>query len=215
MQITKEQLFKRVAADTRGVATAPADGSSEWNQWSEWTDQELKSYGEVHDWVEYKNMNNVVSSAVSSTSLALPDNFKKLAGYINIGGTLHKEVDADKFDVFTQDSAVVRVGYNNGWFLEWKGALTSQTSVIVPIQSYPTSLLSPASIVVMRNPEYLAKRLQVRVLRYRQDPIFTEIEAEASLMLTQILENEYYKHEQYETAISDHLQEKGFTLGVD
>lgn len=213
--MTKEQLFTRVAADTRGVATAPTDGSSEWNQWSEWTDQELRTFGEVHDWLEFKNMNYMVSSAVSSTSLALPDNFKKIAGYVNIAGTLHSEVDPDEFDRYSGDSPAFRVGYDSGWFIQWKGALTSQTSVVVPVQSYPTSLTSPASVIDMRNPEYIAKRLQFRILRYRQDPIFTEIEAEAQLMLAQMLENEYYKHTQYRNSMSDHLSERGFVLGED
>ena len=215
MILTKEQLFKRVAADTRGVATAPTDGSNEWNQWSEWTDQELFNFGEVNDWPEFKNLNYTVQAQQSGTSLALPRNFKKLAGYVDINGVINKEVDADIFTKLASDSSGVRIGYDQGWFLNWKTPLLSQASVVVPIQFYPTGLASPTSAIAMRNPEYLSKRLQVRILKYRQDPIFTEIEAEADLLLRQMIENEYYKHEQYASPMSDHLSDSGFTLGVD
>lgn len=215
MLLTKEQLFKRVAADTRGVATAPTDGSNEWNQWSEWLDQELFNFGEVHDWPEFKNLGYTAQAQLSGTSVALPRNTKKLAGYVDIGGVLNKEVDADIFTKLGTGSSAVRVGYDSGWYLNWKTPLASATSVIVPLQYYPTGLASPTSSINLRNPEYLSKRLQVRILKYRQDPIFTEIEAEADLLLRQMLENEYYKHEQYASPMSDHLADEGFRLGLD
>ena len=208
--MNKTQLFTRTAATTRGVATAPTDGSNEYLQWSEWADEELYNYGEVMDWGELFTTTNVVA-AQSGTSVALPDNFKKLGGYPNFNGVLYPEVDRDIYG----RSGGMAVGYNSGWFMNWTGALTSQTSVAIPHYYYPTGLASPMSQVPMRNPNYLVKRLQVRILKYRQDPIFTEIEAEADLLLKQMIENEYYKHSQYASSMSDHLQETGFELGAD
>lgn len=210
--MNKTELFKRAAATTRGVATAPTDGSNEWNQWSEWADEELYNFGEVMDWPENFTTSFAVA-AQSSTSLALPSNFKKLGGFADFNGRLIGEVDRDLFARYSD--GVTKVGFDNGWYLSWNRALTSLTSVQIPHYFYATGLASPGTNIPMRNPQYLVKRLQVRILKYRQDPIFTEVEAEADLLLRQMVENEYYKHSQYQTPMTDHLQEVGFRLGED
>lgn len=207
--------FAKAAADGKGKAIAPTVGSTEWNQWLSWLDEEYQTNSEVTDWAEYKNLNYTVQSNQSGTSVALPSNFKKLAGSPIILGEFYKEVDVDQFDKYTNSSNVARVGYDAGWYLEWKGALASGASVVVPIVHYPTALASPADQITFRNPTYLVKRLKVRIFKYRQDPIFTEIETEADTMLQQLLENEYYKHSQYEAGATTPEQEQGFTLGID
>jgi hypothetical protein len=67
----------------------------------------------------------------------------------------------------------------------------------------------------MRNPYYLVKRLKARIFKYRQDPIFSEIENEASIMLNQMIENEFYKHQQYKGGPITREEEYGFVLGED
>lgn len=210
--MTKTELFKRAAATTRGVAQAPTDGSNEWNQWSEWADEELYNYGEVMDWGELFATSYRYAQQ-SSTSVSLPDNFKKLGGFPDFNGTLLSEVDRDVYGQYSSD--VTKTGYDNGWYLAWKNPLVSATSVAIPHYCYPTGLASPGSQIPMRNPNYLVKRLQVRILKYRQDPIFTEIEAEADLLLKQMIENEYYKHTQFASSMTDYNQEIGFVLGED
>ena len=41
------------------------------------------------------------------------------------------------------------------------------------------------------------------------------METEADLMLQQMIENEYYKHEQYKGPGVTREEEQGFTLGLD
>lgn len=217
MSLTKSQLFQRVAADTKGEASAPTEGSTEWNQWSEWLEEEYQSWAEVHDWEELKT-NYYVSGSQSGTSVALPRNLKKLAGSPYINGNFYSEVDFDAFDKHGTSSLVVRTGYdptNDGYYLNIKPALASSTSVLVPIVAYPSPLPSPANTVKMRNPNYLVKRMKVRVFKYTQNPIFTEVEAEADLMLQQMIENEYYKHSQYKGGATTREEEVGFELGTD
>lgn len=217
MSLTKSQLFQRVAADTKGEASAPTEGSTEWNQWGEWLEEEYQSWAEVHDWEELKT-NYYVSGSQSGTSVALPRNLKKLAGSPYINGNFYSEVDFDAFDKHGTSSLVVRTGYdptNDGYYLNIKPALASSTSVLVPIVAYPSPLPSPANTVKMRNPNYLVKRMKVRVFKYTQNPIFTEVEAEADLMLQQMIENEYYKHSQYKGGATTREEEAGFELGTD
>jgi hypothetical protein len=207
-------LFKSAAADAKGQYTSPTDGSTEWYQWLSWANEELQQFGEVHDWPELKS--ELPGSALTSgTSLALPRNFKKMAGALVVNGDFYSEVDHDQFNQQSTNSNVFRTGYNNGWFVEWKDPLTSSASVLIPINFYPTSLATSTHEVIMRNPTYLVKRLKTRIFKYRQDPIFTEVEAEANLMLQQMIENEYYKHSQYKGGATTREEEAGFTLGLD
>lgn len=208
-------LFKSVSADTKGQAVAPTEGGSEWNQWIEWLNEELQVFGEIHDWIEYKNLSYLATAEQSGTSVALPSNLKKLAGSPVINGYFYNEVDPDQFDKYASTQKKCRIGYDNGNYLEFKGALTAGASVVVPIQCYPSALATGSDQITFRNPMYLVKRLKVRVFKYRQDPIFTELETEADTMLKQIVENEYYKHSQYEYGATTQEEEQGFVLGID
>jgi hypothetical protein len=212
--LTKTQIFSAVAADAKGQAVAPTEGSTEWNQWSSWLDEELYSLGEVSDWTEFKTT-LTVSANQSDTSIALPTNFKKLAGHPSFNGNLANEVDYDQFQLHSDNALVCHPGYDNGWYLTFKPALAEDMNISIPLQTYPMSLVTPTSVINFRNPYYLVKRLKVRVFKKRQDPIFTEIEAEADTMLQQLLENENYKHAQYVHGASTPEERAGFVLGLD
>lgn len=203
-------LFNYVASDARGRYVSPTAGSTEWNQWLSWANEELHSFAEVHDWPELTNWAYPIK--LSGTSGALPTNFKKIMGYPDLDGTKLTEVDADQFDIYDTEADIFRTGFSNNWFIETKQAGTTLT---LPLSAYPTALATTTSSFVMRNPMYLVKRLKARVFKYRQDPIFTEIEAEADLMLQQMLENEYYRHNQYKGSVSTPEEETGFVLGED
>jgi hypothetical protein len=202
------ELFSHVGSDAKGKYLSPTAASNEWYQWLSWANEELQSFGEVHDWPEYVNQHYTIQ--VSGTSGALPINFKKLTGYPELDGTHLSEVDRDNFDLYGDDSDVCRLGYDNGWYLETK---QSGTTIVIPIISYPTSLATTTDSFMMRNPMYLVKRLKVRIFKYRQDPIFAELETEVNLMLQQMLENEYYKHSQYQSGALTREEEAGFILG--
>lgn len=208
-------IFNAVAADTRGQAVSPTVGSTEWNQWLSWANEELKSHGEVHDWTENIHPSHVVSLGVSGTSLAMPDTFKKMSGSLSLNGVFYTEVDSDQFDKYDSTNNVFRVGYDNGWYLEVKPVAASAATGTAPYIGYHSSLATSTDVIHLRNPHYLIKRLKVRVFKYRQDPIFTEIESEADVMLQQMLENEYYKHSQYKGGSTTPEEEAGFTLGLD
>lgn len=208
-------LFAKAASDTKGQSVSPTAGTTEWYQWLDWANEELDSFSEVHDWPELMDLDYVITAGVSATSGAMPSRFKKMAGSVNIFGDFYNEVDYDQFDKYTGNSKVFRTGYDNGWFIEWKGALTSGASVVAPFAGYHSSLATSTDSLSLRNPTYLVKRLKERIFKYRQDPIFTEVQAEAEIMLQQMLENEYYKHSQYKGGATTREEEVGFTLGID
>lgn len=203
------ELFSHAGSDAKGKYISPTTDSNEWYQWLSWTNDELSSFGEVHDWPELKK---TFSIAVSGTSGAMPSNFKKFSAAPKLDGTALTEVDWDQFDSYASTSDVFRYGYNNGWYIETK---KSGSTLVVPIFHYPTSLATVTDSFNIRNPMYLVKRLKVRIFKYRQDPIFTELETEANLLLNQMLENEYYKHSQYKGGSTTREEEAGFVLGED
>lgn len=204
------QLFQSAGADAKGQYSSPTSGSTEWNQWLSWANEELQSFGEVHDWLELTKKNVPINT--SGTSGALPVNFKKINGHLFVDGKALTEVDADQFDLYDSTAEVFTTGYNDGWYVEWK---KSGSSILASFTHYPTSLSTVTDQIILRNPTYLVKRLKVRIFKYRQDPVFTEIESEANLMLQQMIENEYYKHSQYKGGATTREEESGFTLGVD
>src|SRR5690606_13306322 len=118
-------------------------------------------------------------------------------------------------DKYTSDDKVFRVVYDNGHKVEFKQTLASGTSVLLPFIGSHSALATGTDSIHLRNKTYLVKRLKERVFKYRQDPIFTEVQAEADLLLQQILENEYYKHSQYKGGSTTPEEEQGFILGED
>lgn len=203
-------LFKRVGSDAKGQSLSPQVASNEWYQWLDWANEELYSFSEIHDWTENKK---TLPLQVSGTSVALPENFKKATGSVKVDNDFYNEVDFDLFDKYSSDEKVFRYGWNDGWYLELNQPVYSDATF--PIQHYPTSLATSTDQIVMRNPIYLVKRLKTRIFKYRQDPIFTEIESEADVLLQQMIENEYYKHSQYKGGGTTREEEAGFTLGLD
>lgn len=202
-------LFKHAGSDTKGQFSSPTEASNEWYQWLSWANEELQAFGEVHDWPELRKP---ITINVSGTSGALPINFKKVAGYPQLDGTALNEFDSDLFETAGDEADIFRTGYNGGWYVETK---QSGSTLVIPIISYPTSLATTTDQFVMRNPMYLVKRLKVRIFKYRQDPIFTELDTESSIMLNQMLENEFYKHSQYKGGATTPEEEMGFVLGED
>lgn len=203
------ELFSHAGSDAKGRFQSPTPASNEWYQWLSWANDELYSFGEVHDWPELKR---TITVQISGTSGAMPVNFKKFSSAPKLDGTQLTEVDYDLFEQYPSTSDVFRYGYDNGWYIETK---QSGTTITIPLVSYPTSLSTVTDTFNMRNPVYLVKRLKVRIFKYRQDPIFTELEAEANLLLNQMLENEYYKHNQYKGGSPTREEEAGFVLGED
>lgn len=203
-----ETIFKQTSADTRGRYVSPTAGSTEWNQWLGWLNEELYSFGEVHDW---KELRREIPLTVSGTSVALPANFKKIAGYVTVDGDLFEQVPEKNYDLYDDDARVLKTGYNDGWYANFKETVGSAT---FPLYSYPTSAATTTDEIRLKNPIYMVKRLKVRVFKYRQDPIFTELESEADLLLSQMIENEYYHHGMANEPLTNE-QEKGFVLGED
>lgn len=208
------ELFKRVSSDTKGQSVSPTVGTTEWYQWLDWSNEELGSYSEVHDWKE--NADPAYPSTLNDAGIAdLPSRFKKMAGAPIVSGEFYTEVDFDQFNQYASDQKVFRIIYDEIPKIEFKGSFESGTSVVVPFIGNHSSLATTTDTIYMRNPVYLVKRLKERVFKYRQDPIFTEVAAEADLLLQQMLENEYYKHSQYRGGATTVEEEQGFTLGID
>jgi hypothetical protein len=208
--MNKTELFTRVAADVKG-GTSPTVGTNEYTQWTEFADDEYTKWAEVHDWPELK-VNWQPTLLQSGTSIALPVTFKKITGHPS---NLAEEVDSDTFEILNSNNNVFKVGYDNGWYMQFKTASATTMPINVPLIAYPSALSTGTSQIVMRNPVYLSTRLKFRILQKRQDPIFTEIEAEADKLLNQMIENEYYKHDQYRGERLTREQEQGFELGLD
>lgn len=214
--MTKQEILTRVAADVKNDATMPTAGGSEYNQWSEFLEEELSAWAEVLDWHTLKST-QTLTLGTSGTSVALPSNFKRVAGFATDGTYRYQEVEFDKFTAYGNSDRVFRIGYdptNQGHYMETKSALAGKT-LTIPMVNYPSALASPASIPNIPNPNYLVKRLKVRVFKNFQNPIFTEIEAEADLLLQQMINNEYLKYPQFAGFAPDTQELNGFTLGID
>ena len=139
-----------------------------------------------------------VSTASANASISLPSNFRKLSSYPQIvyDGTntsLFPEVLPQEDGQYgSTDKRVWILGSPQaGYVLRVLGAsLSSGATVRVPYMRSPMSLVSPADLSDIPNPEFLVQRTIAQIWEAREDPRFPQAKAEAQLILQNMIEYE-------------------------
>ena len=185
-----------------------------------------REWAEISDWqVLYDEYNVLVSTSTGNASIALPNNFRKLASVPLIP---YNSTDTDKYlEVLPQqdnqyndyDNRVWVLGSpNEGYTLRVFGStLASGASVKVPFYRSPASLASPANIPTVPNAEYLVQRVVSYVWESREDARFPQAKAEADKILQNMLEyeNVYNRASDYDRIKTVEQTRYNFRLGRD
>lgn len=190
-----------------------------------------RAWAEIADWQSlYKEYHTLTSIGSGNTSVSLPADFRKLAGYpqITYDGTTTKnfpEVRGQDENQYlpTADQYVKILGNpHDGYTMKVNpgvtgGQLASGASIYIPYYSIPTSLASPANQVTCPNPDYLVQGIIADVWEAREDTRFQQAKAEANLILQNLLEKEFTHSEaSADDRVKTYEETRyGFRLGRD
>lgn len=158
----------------------------------------LREWSEVGQWqVLYKQFNSYISTSTGNASVALPSDFRKLAAYPHIcnADTANEEFP----DVLPQEDQLgnnshrvwIMGSSTNGYIMRVHGTtLASGASLMVPYYKTASSLVSPADVADIPNPEYLVQKTVGYIWEGREDPRFPQAKAEADRILSNMMERE-------------------------
>ena len=186
----------------------------------------LKEWAEINDWqVLYNEYNMLVSTSTGNASIALPSNFRKLASFPQI---THDGTTTDQFpEVLPQedkqysdtDKRVWIMGNpRTGYILRVHGVtLVSGASVKVPYYASPQSLVSPADIADIPNPEYLVQRTIALLWEADEDARYPQAKADAENILRNMIEyeNVFNRASQYDSVKTVEQTKYNFRIGRD
>lgn len=189
-----------------------------------------QQWAELGKWdVLLKEYNTIASTSTGNCSIALPEDFRRIASYpkITYDGTntkLFTEVRTQEEGQFSASDRYVKVLGNphSGYHMivnptTTTGRLASGASIKIPYYSTVTSLASPTNKIQCPNPDYIVQGVIADVWEAREDGRFERAKVEANIILQNMLESEFTPSEAaYGSEVKTVEQTKhGFRWGRD
>lgn len=203
-----------IAAKVNGERTAPTVGGDEYDLFlSALQSAENTWEGSDYDFPQLRFVYRT-TLGTSGTSVALPDDFKKLSGYVLVGGLKRIAIDPKDEPLNSTGSEYVAPHVAEG-YLAINPASATTTTVDVYYQARATSLATSTAIPYCPSDEYLINKASSILLFGRTDPRYTELRDEADLLLQQMVGSDMSKLKGTESRVTSSAEEQGFTLGVD
>jgi hypothetical protein len=169
-----------------------------------------REWAETYDWKSlYRESNTVVSTSTGNASVAMPSDFRKLAGtpqitYDGVNTEYFQEIrPQERYMYANTDRYIYMLGDQNTGHIMFinSSTLASGASISLPYYRSPASLVSPADIAMCPNPEYLVQRSLAYVWETQADPRFPQAKQEADKILRQMLEYEQVYGEGYDNKV--------------
>lgn len=198
MSWSLQDLQNQIATEVDQSATAPTAGSADWNSRLNILNRAIRDWGETYDWnALLKVHNGLVSTSSANASYVLPNDFKKLDGYVRVvtdGINTYDlpQVQTSKNLRYTEGSDYwvnIFDGVNKVMFIH-AGTLASGASVQFTYYSVPASLASTSDVSECPDPTYLVQRSLYYIYKGREDARFPEAKVEADRILARMVENE-------------------------
>ena len=198
-RISTDEVQSRIAALVDQNESTSAISSTDYSLRLKYINMALSEWQESYDWQTlYAEYNMLISTSTGNASVVLPTDFRKLAGPVAItwdGATTDNFVDTKPQNSSSFASSMKRVSvYGNpqdAYTLVVNGVtLVSGASVMVPYFMSAQSLVSPANIAEIPNPEYLVKRSVAYLWESREDQRFPQMKQEADKILASMIEYE-------------------------
>ena len=179
--------------DTSDIVTA------DYSLRREYINMAQREWAEAYRWRSlYRENHSRISTATGNASVALPGDFRTLAGFpkITFDGTTTENFpeirpeekqqyeDSDRYIVILGDQNAGHTMFVNA------GTLASGASIMVPYYRSVASLVSPTNIAMCPNPEYLVQRSLAYIWESRSDARFPQAKAESDKILQKMLEYE-------------------------
>lgn len=197
--ITLDNIQSQIAAIVDQDESTTNISSTDYSLRLKYINMSLNEWQETWNWQTlFNEYNSRISTSTGNASVALPSDFRKLAGPVLItwdGTTTDKFLETFPQEYYQYDASYKRVtilgNYQDNYVLRVYGAtLVSGASVKVPYYMSAGSLASPANIAEIPNPEYLVKRTVAYLWEAREDPRFPLMKQEAEKILRNMIEYE-------------------------
>lgn len=197
--ISVDEIQSRVASLVDQNEATSSISAADYSLRLKYINMALTEWGEIYDWdTLYKEYNVLVSTSSGNASVALPTDFRKLASFPAITWT---GTTTDKFpQVNPQEDGQFSDTDKRVWILGNPRAaytmrvfgvtLISGASVKVPYYASPQSLVSPANVADIPNPDFLVQRTIGYLWQGREDPRFPQAIADADRILSNMIEHE-------------------------
>lgn len=220
---TLNDILTKVAAIVSQTITVTST-DDEYGLWRAYANMAQKEWAETFEWPQlYAEYNTQTSTSTGNATIALPTDFRKLAGFPKITYDGTNTADFPEISPLTQsqyistDKYVYRLDTSTAAYLYVHPAsLVSGASVFIPYWRSPASLVSPANIVDCPNADYMVRRITGLVWEAREDNRFQQANAEAARILSNLLEYENAHGVAYNDVIPSVEESKfGFRLGRD
>jgi hypothetical protein len=196
--ISVNEIMSRMAAYADQDENTSNISATDYSLRLKYINMALTEWAEANDWQTlYTEYNMLISAATGNASVALPTDFRKLASFpviSNAGSTdLFAETKPQSAGQYTSTDKRVEILGNpqDNYTLRIYGVtLSSGASVKVPYFMSAQSLVSPANIAEIPNPDYLVKRSLAYLLEAREDARFPQMKQEAERILGSMIDYE-------------------------
>lgn len=199
----------------KGIIDIPETASDEYNLWLQALNDAQNDWAGVdYDWEGlYKVQNTTLSQ--SGTTLSLPYDFVKLAGFPMFNTTEYPEQRKQETGTFDTTASYVTIDYANK-VLAVNPPQASTVTARIPYYHQPTGLTSLSSVSLCPNDNYLLYNAVGKVLLTRENPKYSEYMQQAEVLLQQMIGKEVVRSDQYDNTSKNDLHTKhAFTLGID
>ena len=203
---TLDNLQARVAAIVNQDENTSNLTSNEYSLRREYFNMAQREWSESFDWPSlYRERHSLISTSTGNTSVSLPSDFRKLAGFPKIvfdGATTQDFPEIrpqEKFQYSDTSQYVYILGdaNENYTMVVRSSTLVSGASVFLPYYRSVASLVSPSNVAMCPNPDYLVQRTLAYVWEAKNDARFTLAKAESDKILRRLLEQEQTHGEGY------------------
>lgn len=196
--ISLDEIQSRLAAYADQDENTSSISATDYSLRKKYINMALTEWQEATDWQTlYTEYNMNISTSTGNASVALPSNFRKIASYpviSNAGSTdLYPETRPQEAGQYGSTDKRVEILGNpqDNYTLRVYGVtLSSGASVKVPYYMSAQSLVSPADIAEVPNPDYLVKRSLAYLLEAREDARFPQMKQEAERILGSMIDYE-------------------------
>jgi len=232
MSYSVNEMQKRIASMVDHNSDAPTEGGGDWNIRLKYLNMAQDEWAQFYDWQTlYKEYNTMTSTTSGNTSISLPDDYRKVAGYPKLtadGSTTDEfpQIRPQEREAYSSSDKFVELHGNplDGYTLKVNpgtasGNLVSGASIFISYYASAQSLASATDVSQCPNPNYLVQRATAHVLEIREDDRFPIAKAEADKLLLRMLEREN-THTEAEASTVGRIRtvlekRKGFRLGRD
>lgn len=200
MRLTLEDILKRIGGYVDQDASTPT--GTDLTVRINYVNRGLTEWSQSYDWEALTSKHNFTASYISTQTLALPANFRKPMGalyYYRAGYNPPEEyqlIPRDEAYSYSSNENLAYVDGNvaDGWNLIVPKGLPSGASLLMNIQTRPSSMVTLNDVAAIPDPEYLVDIGIAYVLESRSDPRFPLVKADADRKLKNMIEDQNAKN---------------------